>query len=179
MALFTCGRLGSKSVLATIGRLPASVSTAQYAQAAVPSVTFKKFEEPRVEHHDVKNTRLNRPLSPHMTIYSFPLPAMLSITHRASGIILTTYASAMGIGALCLPNDISYYMTIVESLNLSAATIFAAKALIASPLGYHLANGIRHLYWDTAKGLSIKEVYATGYAMLAASVVITLLLASL
>lgn len=72
-------------MLATIGRFPASVSTAQYAQAAVPSVTFKKAEEPRVEHYDVKNARLNRPLSPHMTIYSFPMPAMLSITHRASG----------------------------------------------------------------------------------------------
>lgn len=78
-----------------------------------------------------------------------------------------------------MPNDISYYIAIVDSLNLSAATLFAAKALIASPLGYHLANGIRHLYWDTSKGLHLKEVYGTGYAMLAASLVITLFLASL
>lgn len=103
----------------------------------------------------------------------------LKLVFFSTGIILSAYASALGIGALCLPNDISHYMTIVESLNLSAATLFVAKALIASPLGYHLANGIRHLYWDTAKGLSIKEVYATGYAMLAASAVITLFLASL
>lgn len=95
------------------------------------------------------------------------------------GIVLTAYSSALGIGALCLPHDISYYVAVIESLNLSPATIFLAKALIASPLGYHFANGIRHLYWDTAKGLSIKEVYSTGYAMLAASLIITFALAAL
>lgn len=78
-----------------------------------------------------------------------------------------------------MPNDISHYMAIVESLNLSAATLFVAKALIASPLGYHFANGIRHLYWDTSKGLLLKEVYASGYAMLATSLIITFFLASL
>jgi len=57
--------------------------------------------------------------------------------------------------------------------------LLVAKALIASPLGYHLANGIRHLYWDTAKGLTMREVYGTGYAMLAATAVITLFLAAL
>lgn len=96
-----------------------------------------------------------------------------------AGLVLAGYASALGLGALCLPNDISHYIAIIESLNLSPATLFLGKALLASPLGYHFANGIRHLYWDTAKGLTIKEVYATGYAMLATSVVITLILAAL
>lgn len=72
-------------MLGAIGRFPAVVSTAQYSQAAVPSITFKKFEAPITQHHDVKNALLNRPMSPHMTIYKFPLPAMLSITHRATG----------------------------------------------------------------------------------------------
>lgn len=93
--------------------------------------------------------------------------------------MLSGYASALGIGVLVLPNDISHYITMIEGLNLSPATLFLAKAIIAAPLGYHFANGIRHLYWDTAKGLTIKEVYATGYAMLAASAVITLILAAL
>lgn len=93
--------------------------------------------------------------------------------------ILSGYASVLGIGALVLPNDISHYITIIEGLNLSPATLLLAKALLAAPFGYHFANGIRHLYWDTAKGLTIKEVYATGYAMLALSTVITLILAAL
>lgn len=92
---------------------------------------------------------------------------------------LTGYMSALGIGALVLPHDISYYISIIESMNLSPVTIFLAKALIAAPFGYHFANGLRHLYWDTGKGLSIKEVYSTGYAMLALATVITLGLAAL
>lgn len=95
------------------------------------------------------------------------------------GMILSGYISALGIGALVLPNDISHYITMIEGLNLSPATLFLAKAAIASPLAYHFVNGIRHLYWDTAKGLTIKEVYATGYAMLAASLVVTFILAAL
>lgn len=67
----------------------------------------------------------------------------------------------------------------IEGLNLSPATLFAAKVLLAAPFGYHLANGVRHLYWDTAKGLSIKEVYSTGYAMLGAAIAVTLFLAAL
>lgn len=93
--------------------------------------------------------------------------------------ILSGYATALGVGALVLPNDISHYITMIEGLNLSPATLFIAKVLIAAPFGYHFANGIRHLYWDTAKGLSIKEVYSTGYTMLAGAAVLTLILAAL
>lgn len=85
----------------------------------------------------------------------------------------------LGIGALVLPHDISHYISLIESMNLSAATIFTAKFLLAAPFGYHFANGIRHLFWDTARGLTIKEVYTSGYAMLALSFVITAVLAAL
>ncbi|XP_068617512.1 succinate dehydrogenase cytochrome b560 subunit, mitochondrial-like [Battus philenor] len=177
---FYCGRLCAKPVIANLRRLPVVLNTAQYAQAAaVPKVTFKKFEPPKPEHYDDKNARLKRPLSPHLTIYSPQLTSMLSITHRAAGMILSGYISALGIGALVLPNDISHYVTMIEGLNLSPATIFLAKVLIAAPFGYHFANGLRHLYWDTAKGLTIKEVYSTGYAMLATATAITLFLAAL
>lgn len=67
----------------------------------------------------------------------------------------------------------------IEGLHLSPATLFIAKAIIAAPVGYHLVNGIRHLYWDTAKGLTMKEVYATGYGMLAAALALTFFLAAL
>lgn len=93
--------------------------------------------------------------------------------------MLTGYATVLGVGALVLPNDISHYITMLEGLHLSPATLFLAKMVIASPFGYHFANGIRHLYWDTGKGLTIKEVYATGYAMLGVSLVVSMILASL
>ncbi|CAD0201902.1 unnamed protein product [Chrysodeixis includens] len=181
MALLSCGRLGSKSVLASLNKIPSILGSVNYAQAAagVPKIVFKPYQEPKIEHHDDRNARLKRPMSPHLTIYSPQLTSMLSITHRTTGMILSGYFSVLGIGALVLPHDISHYIAIVENMNLSPATIFLAKFLIAAPVGYHFANGIRHLVWDMAKGLTIKEVYSSGYAMLGLTVAITLLLAAL
>lgn len=88
------------------------------------------------------------------------------------GMALSAYAWGLGIGALVLPNDVSHYIALLE--NFSPATIFLAKLCIAAPFGFHFANGIRHLYWDTARGLTIKEVYSTGYAMLGLATLITL-----
>ena len=31
-----------------------------------------------------------RPLSPHLQIYRLPLPALMSISHRLSGVVLST-----------------------------------------------------------------------------------------
>lgn len=93
------------------------------------------------------------------------------------GMALSAYACGLGIGALMLPNDVSHYIAQLE--NVSPAVLFLAKLFIAAPFGYHFANGIRHLYWDTARGLSIKEVYSTGYAMLGVATLITIALAAL
>lgn len=83
-------RLGSKSVLSTLSRFPTTLTTANYAQAAagIPKITYKQFETPKEEHHDIRNARLNRPMSPHLTIYAPQLTSMLSITHRAAGKVL-------------------------------------------------------------------------------------------
>uniref|UniRef100_A0A2A4IX83 Uncharacterized protein n=1 Tax=Heliothis virescens TaxID=7102 RepID=A0A2A4IX83_HELVI len=180
MAFLSCGRLGSRSVLASLNKVPTVLASANYAQAAgIPKIVFKKYEEPKLEHHDDRNARLKRPMSPHLSIYAPQLTSVLSVSHRATGMILSGYFSVLGIGALVLPHDISHYIAIIESLNLSPATLFLGKFLLAAPVGYHLANGVRHLFWDMAKGLTIKEVYSSGYTMLAASVIISLILAAL
>lgn len=124
-----------------------------------------------------QNETLGRPMSPHITIYSFPLPAVLSITHRCTGIALTGYMAAFGIGALVLPHDFSYYMDVVQSWQLGTSTVMAAKFTLAYPFTYHLLNGIRHLFWDTGKLLKMKDVYRTGYAMLGGAAVMAAVLA--
>ena len=42
--------------------------------------------------------RLKRPLSPHLTIYDLQLTSMLSVSHRATGMILSSYAMILGLG---------------------------------------------------------------------------------
>ena len=46
----------------------------------------------------------------------------------------------------------------------------------SASLVYHFLNGIRHLFWDAGHGFSIPKAYASGYAVLALSVVITAVL---
>lgn len=128
-------------------------------------------------NHDEKNMALGRPMSPHIMIYHFELPANLSISHRITGMMLTGYMAALGVGALVLPHDISYYVDMIESWQLSAPTLIAAKFTIAYPFTYHMINGVRHLFWDTGKFLKMKEVYSTGYAMLGTSVALAAIMA--
>ena len=45
----------------------------------------------------------------------------------------------------------------------------------ASALFYHLCNGIRHLVWDTGHGLDLKSTYVGGWAVVAATGVLTLI----
>lgn len=86
------------------------------------------------------------------------------------GIILTGYAGALGLGALVLPNDFAAWVTVIEGLQLSAPALIALKGTLAFPATYHTFNGIRHLFWDNGFFLSLKEVYSTGWLMLACSV---------
>ncbi|VVC95970.1 succinate dehydrogenase cytochrome b560 subunit, mitochondrial-like [Leptidea sinapis] len=179
MAFYCCGRLINNSLLSKLSKSRLTIGKAYAQSAAVPKIIIKKYELPESENFDARNARLQRPLSPHLSIYKKQLTSILSITHRISGIMLSGYITALGVGALVLPNDVAHYITMIEGLNLSPATLFLLKAALAAPIGYHTANGIRHLYWDMAKGLTIREVYSTGYAMLAGTVAITFFLAAL
>jgi succinate dehydrogenase / fumarate reductase cytochrome b subunit len=42
-------------------------------------------------------------------------------------------------------------------------------------LFYHLCNGIRHLLWDLGYGLELRSVYRSGWTVVIATVVLTLL----
>jgi len=116
-------------------------------------------------------TSRTRPLSPHLQIYRLPLLAIMSITHRATGV-------ALALGTLLL----AYWLGAAAYGPKAYAT---AAAVIGSPIGllllfgwtvalyYHLCNGIRHLVWDIGRGFEIPAAYASGRLVLVATVVLT------
>lgn len=121
----------------------------------------------------MSDTKGARPLSPHLQIYRLQITSVLSITHRMTGV-------ALGLGAVLL------------ALWLAAAAwgpgpYAAMQGFVASWLGrlllfgwtvalfYHLANGIRHLFWDAGRGFDLKTVTASGYAVLAATAMLTVI----
>ena len=112
-----------------------------------------------------------RPLSPHLQIYRWQLTSVMSILHRASGI-------ALSVGAILLVSWLGAASDGPEPYAKMRWFLGSPGGLIvlfgwSVALFYHLCNGIRHLWWDTGRGLELKSVYASGYAVLAATAALT------
>ncbi|WP_440995580.1 succinate dehydrogenase, cytochrome b556 subunit [Arhodomonas sp. SL1] len=114
----------------------------------------------------------NRPLSPHLQIYRLPFTALTSISHRASGVLLS-------VGALVLV----YWLAALAGGPASHASASAVLGnwfvqllmfLWTFALFYHLCNGIRHLFWDAGYGFELETARKSGVAAIVAAAVLTL-----
>lgn len=114
----------------------------------------------------------SRPLSPHLQIYRPQLTSTLSITHRATGIVLSLGAVVLTYWLLALAGGEASY----ESARglLGSLPGLLALAAWAFSFYYHLCNGVRHLFWDIGVGFDLKSVYASGYTVIGVSLVLTL-----
>jgi succinate dehydrogenase / fumarate reductase cytochrome b subunit len=117
-----------------------------------------------------------RPISPFLFpptgTYRWQMTSTLSILFRVTGV-------ALGFGALLF----TWWLLAL----LGAPSDFAAvQEFIGSILGrllllgwtwalfFHLANGIRHLIWDSGHSLDLPSVYRGGWIVIVLSVVLTL-----
>ena len=117
--------------------------------------------------------RPQRPLSPHLQIYRWQFTMTLSILHRITGV-------GLGLGSLLLV----YWLTAAAS---GPAAFAQAQGFVGSWFGllllfgfsvalfYHLANGIRHLFWDAGRGFELKNAYGSAIAVLVATAALTAL----
>lgn len=115
-----------------------------------------------------------RPLSPHLQIYRPQLTSVLSITHRLTGFALSL--------VILLSPAILYFLTLSKDSHTLVMNVFQNNVvklvlfLAIFGLSYHLCNGIRHLAWDAGYGLDLDSSYKSGYAVVAISLGITLLI---
>ncbi|MGF1650084.1 MAG: succinate dehydrogenase, cytochrome b556 subunit [Hyphomicrobiaceae bacterium] len=115
-----------------------------------------------------------RPLSPHIQIYTPRINMVMSIVHRITGAAL-------------------YVGTILLAWWLVAAAVGPAyfdfvAGILGSPLGlvvlfgytwalmHHMAGGIRHLIWDTGRGFDLATVDRLCWASLVFSIGITVVI---
>ena len=118
------------------------------------------------------NRPVHRPLSPHLQVYRPQLTSMLSILHRATGM-------ALSVGALYLATWVIYAAAspkayaVFQSFNVSIVGRIVLGGWLFCAF-YHLCNGIRHLFWDAGYGLELKQAYASGWTVLAATAVCTI-----
>ncbi|XP_014242800.1 succinate dehydrogenase cytochrome B subunit, mitochondrial-like [Cimex lectularius] len=124
--------------------------------------------------HEEKNEGV-RPMSPHLLIYKPQLTSMMSISHRITGLMMAGYATVLAAGSF-VSYDVCSLADTIKNLSLPGFVTFTVKYTLAFPAVYHFFNGIRHLFWDMGKGLTIKEVYLSGYVVLALTVAFSVLL---
>lgn len=113
----------------------------------------------------------DRPLSPHLQVYRWRISMFTSIVHRASGAFLSLGTPVLAWWLIAASTGGEYFNFVSGLL----ATPLAQLLLFGWTLAFffHLANGIRHLFWDVGKGFE-KRVYRTsGWLTLVFAVVMT------
>lgn len=114
-----------------------------------------------------------RPLSPHLQVYRPQLTSILSITHRATGVVLSLGTLGLICWLMALATGASAYQEVQGFYGSVIGKLFLFGWSYA--LFYHLCNGVRHLLWDAGKNLDIEGVNRGGLVMLAASAVLTVI----
>jgi succinate dehydrogenase / fumarate reductase cytochrome b subunit len=116
---------------------------------------------------------VRRPLSPHLQVYRWPISMAMSILHRVTGV-------ALAVGTLLLT---SWLIAAAGS----DAAFDRAQWFMGSALGllllfgwsvaliFHFFSGIRHLVWDAGFGFEPSSYNTTGWGVLIATGVATLL----
>jgi succinate dehydrogenase / fumarate reductase, cytochrome b subunit len=117
---------------------------------------------------------VNRPMSPHLQVYRWPITMATSILHRVSG-------CAVGVGTLLM----TWWLVAAATSDQAFDTV---QWFIGSPVGlfclfgwtvtlmYHFFNGIRHLAWDVGLGFEKQQYTVSSWAVLIATGVSSLLI---
>ena len=118
-------------------------------------------------------THDNRPPSPDLQIYRPQLTSVLSISHRFTGIALsvgTLLLISWLIAAAAGPQAYSTVRSFIHSW-------FGLVLLFGWTFSFffHLCNGIRHLVWDAGRGFELRTIYASGWTVITASSVLTVI----
>ncbi|MBF9058403.1 succinate dehydrogenase, cytochrome b556 subunit [Rhodobacterales bacterium HKCCSP123] len=117
--------------------------------------------------------RGNRPLSPHLQIYRPQLNSITSIFVRITGNGLIVGAILVVWWLMAAASGAAYFETIDGLVTSFLGDIVMALSVLA--LWYHALGGVRHLIWDTGRGLDVETSDKMGWAMIIGSVALTFL----
>jgi len=118
-------------------------------------------------------TSADRPLSPHLQIYRWQLTSVLSILHRASGVVLCAGAVLLVWWLVAAASGPGPYAGVAGFIG----SWFGLLLLFGwtAALFYHLCNGLRHLVWDTGHALDLRSTYLGGWVVVGVTAALTIL----
>ena len=111
------------------------------------------------------------PTSPHLQIYRLPLTALLSITHRITGVILALGCIVLVWILAAAANSAVYYQAMVPHLQSWYGQLFLLGFIFS--LYLHFCNGVRHLFWDVGYGFELETVDLTAKLAIALAIILT------
>lgn len=87
---------------------------------------------------------MNKNISPHVSIYKFPITALSSIATRVSGLYLS--GAFIGVGLIKITDKEDFFYDKYNSFENKYKSIINYSIII--PVTYHTYGGIRHFIWD-------------------------------
>ena len=112
------------------------------------------------------------PISPHLQIYRLPLTALLSITHRVTGVILAIGSLLLVWILAAAANSAAYYEAMLPHLQSWYGKLFLIGFVFA--LYLHFCNGLRHLFWDAGYGFELATADLTAKLAIGVAALLTL-----
>jgi len=115
--------------------------------------------------------KASRPLSPHLSIYRWPLTMTLSMLHRGTGVALSVGLIALAAWLQSIAAGEASYQTIMGWMD----TLIGRALLLGWSFAFffHLANGIRHLFWDAGLGFELHHANVSAWFVVVASIGMT------
>jgi len=148
-----------------VRRLPAAAARARARARAGPLTPPRRAA---LRRHPPRR----RPLSPHLTIYTFKENMITSVLFRGTGIAMTLGLGAFAIAAPFVLTPSRPWRSYVASLQSVPLANAIVKFGVAFPFAYHAIGGVRHLLWDNIIGHTPELARKSGPAIVAAGVVV-------
>lgn len=113
---------------------------------------------------------VQRPLSP-FWVYRWRITMWLSSLHRITGLLLSLGAVALGIWLVALASGPASYEPVLGIAGTGAFKVLLIGWTFA--FFFHLANGVRHLFWDLGLGYDKAHIQTSGWAVVLVTVIAT------
>src|SRR5215470_2526793 len=115
---------------------------------------------------------VERPLSPHLSIYKPHITMVMSILHRLTGAALYfgTLLLAAWLIAAAMGGDAFNYVNALFAHPAGKLVLFGYTWALA----HHMLGGLRHLLWDTGRGLQVWQVNALSWLTILCSIALAI-----
>jgi succinate dehydrogenase / fumarate reductase cytochrome b subunit len=114
-----------------------------------------------------------RPLSPHLSVYKFKYTLMTSILNRFTGVGLSMGLLLLVYWLMAVASGAHAQARAARLLSLPLMKLVYAAVIIA--FCYHLSAGIRHLVWDTGRGMERAQAQRSAWLVVGVSLALMLL----